>query len=480
MSDAGIEILLLFISTFFSLLAQVFTSDKLVAFARKLPKTIYRAKKLIGANVDNFLRYTVCPKCYHLYPVESCKVQLADGSIVSKLCDHVEFPEHPHITQRQPCTTVLMKKVKTSAGTTVLCPHSLFCYKSIIESLQAFLYRPDFIPKCELWRQRQVLDGIYSDIYDGQVWNNFLSINGIPFLSLPYKLAFSINVDWFQPFRHTTYSVGAHAMYIAVLNLPREECYLPENIILLGVIPGPKEPKLHLNSFLTPFVNELLKLWDGVELKTNHNLTVIVRAALLSVNCDIPAGRKVSGFLGPQALKGCSVCDISFPTEKFGEKPDYSNFDRSTWKPRNSVMHSILAAKHHSCKTMQERKDLEHSHGICFSVLTQLPYFKASQMTVIDPMHNLLLGTAKYILNVWKELQFLSAKDFVEIQNLVDSFVVPSDIGRIRLKIASGFAEFTADQWRSWIVYYSLPALNPLMDGNEFRRLKPRPLHQSP
>ena len=110
-SDAGIEILLLFISTFFSLLAQVFTSDKLVAFARKLPKTIYRAKKLIGANVDNFLRYTVCPKCYHLYPVESCKVQLADGSTVSKLCDHVEFPEHPHITQRQPCTTVLMKKV---------------------------------------------------------------------------------------------------------------------------------------------------------------------------------------------------------------------------------------------------------------------------------------------------------------------------------------------------------------------------------
>lgn len=93
-----------------------------------------------------FLRYTACPKCSHLYPVESCKVQLA-GSIVSKLCDHVEFPEHPHFTQRQPCATVLMKKVKTFVGTTVLYPHNLFCYKDIIESLQAFSTSPRFYSK---------------------------------------------------------------------------------------------------------------------------------------------------------------------------------------------------------------------------------------------------------------------------------------------------------------------------------------------
>ena len=132
------------------------------------------------------------------------------------------------------------------------------------------------------------------------------------------------------------------------------------------------------------------------------NSSVIVRAALLSVACDIPAARKVSGFVGPQSLLGCSKCLLEFPTTAFGEKP-----------------------------------------------------------TIIDPMHNLLLGTAKYILNVWKELDFLSSNIFGEIQQLVDSFISPSDIGRIPLKKASGFSDFTADQWRNWIVYYSLPSLKP-------------------
>lgn len=36
--------------------------------------------------------------------------------------------------------------------------------------------------------------------------------------------------------------------------------------------------------------------------------------------CDLPAGRKIGGFLGHGALKGCSRCLKSFPTENFGEK----------------------------------------------------------------------------------------------------------------------------------------------------------------
>lgn len=60
---------------------------------------------------------------------------------------------------------------------------------------------------------------------------------------------------------------------------------------------------------------------------------------------------------------------------------------------------------------------------------------------------------------MWKELNFLSTDQFKRIQTIVDNFIVPSDIGRIPLKIASGFADFTADQWKNWIIYYSLPSL---------------------
>ena len=47
----------------------------------------------------------------------------------------------------------------------------------------------------------------------------------------------------------------------------------------------------------------------------------------------------------------------------------------------------------------------------------------------------------------------------LEIQNLVDTTNVPSDIGRILHKIGSGFAGFTADQFKNWVFIYSIPTL---------------------
>ena len=85
---------------------------------------------------------------------------------------------------------------------------------------------------------------------------------------------------------------------MSILNLPRHERFLQENVLLVGVIPGPKEPPLHINSFLKPLVDELKQLWTGVR------LVILVRGALLCVGCDIPAARKVGGFLGHRATKG--------------------------------------------------------------------------------------------------------------------------------------------------------------------------------
>ncbi len=69
------------------------------------------------------------------------------------------------------------------------------------------------------------------------------------------------NVDWYQPFKNSPYSVGV--IYLAILNLPREERFKQENIILVGVIPGPKEPK-NINTYLDTLVDERRELWDGV------------------------------------------------------------------------------------------------------------------------------------------------------------------------------------------------------------------------
>lgn len=52
-----------------------------------------------------------------------------------------------------------------------------------------------------------------------------------------------------------------------------------------------------------------------------------VRCALLCVACDLPAGRKLCGFLGHSAKFGCSKCLKVFPGS--AGTMNYSGFDRS-------------------------------------------------------------------------------------------------------------------------------------------------------
>ena len=460
LSNTGVQVLLSFFARFLSLVAKIINVDKLNEFAKKLPKTLYLAKKFLGTGQDIFLQYVTCPKCSSIYNIADCMEKVA-GKSISKKCSHIEFPHHPQVRFRQPCGTVLMKTVKTSSGTYVLYPRSVYCYSSLLNTMQSFLKRPGFVEKCQEWKNISTIPGVYQDVYDGSVWKDFLVYDGVPFLSLPYNFGFILNIDWFQPYSHTQYSLGA--IYLAILNLPRQERYLIENIILLGIIPGPKEPKKHVNSFLTPLMAELRELWQGVILQSSGGNSVVVRGALLCVACDLPASRKVSGFVGPMAQKGCSKCTLTFPTHNFGDKPDFSNFNRNEWLPRNNKDHCEISFAYNACKTNSHREKLEQLHGIRYSVLCELPYFNASRMTVIDPMHNLLLGSAKYVLKIWQEREIISKEHFSEIQCFVDSFTSPADVGRIPLKIASGFSGFTAEQWKNWVIYYSLPALKQIL-----------------
>lgn len=254
---------------------------------------------------------------------------------------------------------------------------------------------------------------------------------------------------------------------MTVLNLPRKVRYLQENVLLLGVIPGPHEPK-SMNSFLYPLVNELCNLWKGVMLKTVPGTGVVVRAALLCVACDIPAARKVCGFVGHNGLHGCSKCLCEFPTTTFGEKPDYSNYNRSTWKVRNPIEHKEQAAHHKNCNTKSEQKHIEKKYGLRYSSLLALPYFDASRMCIIDPMHNLFLGTAKRFINIWKAHNILTPQDFIVLQEKVDSIVAPNDIGRTPSKIASSFSGFTAEQFKNWTMYFSLLSLKGILPWRHY------------
>ena len=220
---------------------------------------------------------------------------------------------------------------------------------------------------------------------------------------------------------------------------------------------------------MEPLVEELEDLWKGVRLCVNLRVidSIIVRCALLCVACDLPAGRKLCGFLSHSAKLGCSKCLKQFPG--VAGSVNYSGFDRACWPLRTDAVHRSRVRMVGQCITKAERNRLECQLGCQYSILLRLPYFDAPRMLAIDPMHNSFLGTGKHLLQFWLDNEIIHRRQFPSIQTYVDRMIVPTDVGRIPYKIVSGFSSFTADQFKNWIILFSVPALYDILPQEHFQ-----------
>ena len=166
------------------------------------------------------------------------------------------------------------------------------------------------------------------------------------------------------------------------------------------------------------------------------------------------------------ARLGCSKCKKQV-TGGFGNR-DYSGFDRSNWPIRNVSDHHSSIDLILQAKTKSRRNQLESVHGCRYTVLLDLPYFDPVRMTVVDPMHNLFLGTAKRIVKkVWIERILILSHQFEDIQGKINAFKTPLDVGCIPRKIETGFAGFTADQFKNWTVLFSIPCLKDVLNDDD-------------
>lgn len=459
--NSAIDFLIKFLYILICVLSRFCFSPFVDMLWKSFPRSLHVMRKRFAGDFL-FSKYPVCPKCSKVYDsYESC-IETIGTIKSSKCCNHIEFPKHPHQSRRTACKALLMKTVHCVSGRKLLYPFKIYCYSGITSTLQKLLLRPSFFTSCQQWRSRPA-NNMLSDLYDGRIWKEFLNVAGSPFLAAPYTFGLMLNVDWFQPYTHTIASVGV--IYLAIMNLPRTIRFKLENIIIVGIIPGPSEPHHDINQYLRPLVCELLQFWTGVKLQIYSSTGIIekvVKCALLCVSCDLPAGRKACGFLSYTARLGCSRCMKEFPGS-VGDKRNYSGFDRSKWTHRSDANHRQNVQKIMKCKSKAELTKAESKFGCRYSSLLDLQYFSPTRFLVIDPMHNMFLGTGKRILSLWIELQLLNSTHFDQIQQFVDNMVVPCDVGRIPSKIGSGFSGFKADQFKTWITLYSIPALKGIL-----------------
>ncbi|KAG1083805.1 hypothetical protein G6F42_022059 [Rhizopus arrhizus] len=397
-------------------------------------------------------RLVVCPECHTLYQPEEVHCD-------SK-CTFSEF--------RITCNTPLFKPV--TIGASKMYANKVSAFNSIKYALTVMFSRPGFESAIEAWRYRTRHNNTMYDIYDGQFWNEFKDRDGNVFTSQARSLLFTLNVDWFQSSKRTVYSVGA--VYLTINNLPRSIRYKKENIILVCVIPGPKEPKdTQINNYLQVLVKDLKELYYGdffTCTAESPNAPVQVRAALFLIACDIPASRKVSGFTSFNATVPCNKCSTAFPARHNTNLQRDFSFgleDLDAWSLRTNIENRHHARNWKEASTKKQRTDLEQKFGTRFSALHDLEYLDLVRCTAIDPMHGLFLGTAKKMIKIWRtticdlthEL-YLTDADLKEMQKEANDIVLPAQYTPINQKIASNFSDLKADEWRTWCL-----ALSPLL-----------------
>jgi hypothetical protein len=146
-----------------------------------------------------------------------------------------------------------------------------------------------------------------ASLSDWWAGNHFRSLQEDYFLS-SRDIAIQICWDGFNVTRKTQYH--AAPIIAIILNLPPEIRYRKENILLIAMIPGPQTYK-HPDTWLQPFVEEMLLLGSGIEdvydAYSSEHFTLRVHAVLVAG--DGPAISQAIGMKTPgAAIVPCRIC----------------------------------------------------------------------------------------------------------------------------------------------------------------------------
>ena len=97
-SDRRIHYLITFLGTIFKWLSIVVKGSTLLpTLAAEFPRTLYSLRKTLQLTTP-LQRFVVCPTCHKLFKEDQCVV-VSGGIKISRKCDNIQFPNHPHLVE---------------------------------------------------------------------------------------------------------------------------------------------------------------------------------------------------------------------------------------------------------------------------------------------------------------------------------------------------------------------------------------------
>ncbi|XP_073152210.1 uncharacterized protein [Henckelia pumila] len=178
-------------------------------------------------------------------------------------------------------------------------------------------------------------DGVLRHPADGSAWNMF--DEKFPAFSMdPRNVRLGLATDGFNPFGNMSTTYSMWPVMVVPYNMPPWKCMQSENMMLSLLIPGPTSPGKDMDVFLQPLIEELKRLWEGVNTRDAvTNDTFLMRAAVLWTINDYPAYALMSGW-STKGYKTCPTCNEETPSKGIRSKIAYIGHRR--FLPLNDPM----------------------------------------------------------------------------------------------------------------------------------------------
>jgi len=172
-------------------------------------------------------------------------------------------------------------------------------------------YRADEHAKTHMCTPRMT-----TDIFDGLHYCSLLGERVVVrdqtlthhYFSDHHDIALGFATNGFTPFKKRKHTVWI--LLVFNYNLPPDERFQRDNILCVGIIPGPKKP-WNADSFIHLLVQELLELAIGVptyDALSSHRFAL--HAYLITAFGDIPAVSMIMHMKGHNSLCPCRMCEI--------------------------------------------------------------------------------------------------------------------------------------------------------------------------
>lgn len=155
-----------------------------------------------------------------------------------------------------------------------------------------------------------------TDVWSGQLYK---ALRSKGFFSDQRELGFCCGFDGTKAFK-TRKNRYVWPIILTCINLPPEIRFKRKNVLIVGLIPGPDNPK-DVDSFLTPLVGEFEMLsgpgipnaWDAASnsrFRTGKDSKFTLRAHIVLVTTDMPARTKILHMMGMHSISYCEYCQI--------------------------------------------------------------------------------------------------------------------------------------------------------------------------